>query len=470
MSSPAARLSLPVRVLRALSVVTTEPPRDEDAFVAGSDFATAEAVPVPYDPKRAASALVANPWYWRAVAIRASKLAALPLQVQRKGPDGWEPAEDHPLSALLDKPNTSQTALQFRVQLATDLFPGGNAYVLPAGWSTPGIAPAALLLLEPARVTITPGQDGSPLAYVYDQQGVTVNYSPDVIGHVRYSSAGTGLYRLYGTGEVQPMDRDIAADVALAAQMAKKSARGRPDAAYVPRDPKQTWGRPQVRDMQTQIDRILREQTGGVAVMSGAGQFEAIDWTIGDLGGIEAREYARSVVVAVTGVPPTLLGLQSANYATAEMERKTFITDTLAPLAALLDDALTDMARRLGFPDIRVRHVIPETDDGRAERLARVQIHVANGMAPADAYAYEGFDDAPEVAGFGVAVDAPGAPEPEPTDDGADDEAPDDETRADIEAQAQALRSMLVDADPDDEDDLRTELSVLLDMLGPVLG
>ena len=44
------------------------------------------------------------------------------------------------------------------------------------------------------------------------------------------------------------------------------------------------------------------------------------------------------------------------------------------------------------------------------------------------------------------------------------------ETRADIEAQAQALRSMLVDADPDDEDDLRTELSVLLDMLGPVLG
>ena len=466
MSSRAPSLSLPLRVLRALSVVTTEPPRDEDAFVAGSDFATAEAVPVPYDPKRAASALVANPWYWRAVAIRANKLAALPLQVQREGPDGWEPVEDHPLSALLKRPNASQTALQFRVQLATDLFPGGNAYVLPAGWSVPGIAPAALLLLEPARVTITPGQDGSPLAYVYDQQGVTVSYAPDVVGHVKYSSAGTGLFRLYGTGEVQPMDRDIAADVALAAQMARKSARGRPDAAYVPRDPKQTWGRPQVRDMQTQIDRILREQTGGVAVMSGAGQFEQIDWTISDLGGIEAREYARSVVVAVTGVPPTLLGLQSANYATAEMERKTFITDTLAPLAALLDDALTDLARRLGFPDVRIQHVIPETDDGRAERLARVQIHVANGMAPADAYAYEGFDDAPEVAGFGVAVDAQGAPEPEPEPE----DALDDETRTDITVQAQALRAMLVDADPDDEDDLRTELSVLLDMLGPVVG
>ena len=462
--------SLPLRILRALSVVTVDPPREEDAFVAGSDFAAAENVPTAYDPARAASALVANPWYWRAVGIRASSLAALPLQVQRQMENGWEEVPGHPLGELLARPNSAQTDRQWRTQLVTDLLPGGNAYILPIGVGAPGTAPAALLLMEPARVTITPGQNGEPLAYVYDEQGTEKRYPPDVVGHLRMSSAGRGPQRLYGTGEVQPMDRDLAADVAMAAQMARKASRGRPDAAYVPRDPKQTWGRPQVRDMQTQIDRILTEQTGGVAVMSGAGQFEALDWTVGEMGGVEAREYARSVVVAVTGVPPTLLGLQSANYATAEMERRSYIVDTLTPLAALLDDALTDLARRLGFAGVRVRHVLPEMEDGRTERLERVALHIAHGMSPADAYAFERFDDAPEVAGFGVDPETPGAPEPTaPTDPEPTPVEEDDDTRADLRAQAAALASMLTDDDPDDDDDIRTEVAALLDMLGELL-
>ena len=459
--------SLPVRILRALSVVTVDPPREQTAFVAGSDFASAEAVHTAYDPRRAASALLANPWYWRAVGIRAASLAALPLQVQRETADGWEEVEGHPLAGLLSRPNTAQTDRQFRVQLVTDLLPGGNAYILPIGVGTAGTAPAALLLMEPARVTITPGQDGAPLAYVYDTQGAVKSYPAEVVGHIQTSSAGGGLQRLYGTGEVQPMDRDLAADVAMAAQMARKSSRGRPDAAYVPRDPKATWGRPQVRDMQTQIDRILTEQTGGVAVMSGAGQFEALDWTIGDLGGMASREWARSVVVAVTGVPPTLLGLQSANYATAEMERRSYIADTLTPLAALLDDALTDMARALGFADIRIRHVLPEMEDGRTDRLQRVALHIAHGMSPADAYRFERFDDAPDLAEFGVDPETPGAPE-EPIEETAPEL--DDETRADIQAQADALAEMLTDDDPDDEDDVRTEVGALLDLLGPLLS
>lgn len=461
--------SLLVRILRALSVVTVEPPKEQQAFVAGSDFSSAEAVHTSYDPRRSASALLANPWYWRAVDIRAASLAALPLQVQRKTADGWEADDSHPLALLLSRPNTAQTERQFRVQLVTDLLPGGNSYLLPIGVGASGSAPAAVLLMEPARVTITPGQDGSPLAFVYDTQGAVKNYPAELISHIRYASAGGGLQRLYGTGEVQPMDRDLAADVAMAAQMARKSSRGRPDAAYVPADPKTTWGRPQVRDMQTQVDRILTEQTGGVAVMSGAGKFEALDWTIDQLGGMASREWARSVVSAVTGVPPTLLGLQSANYATAEMERLSFISDTLTPLAALLDDALTDFARQLGFADVRVRHVLPEMQDGRTERLQRVALHISHGMAPSEAYEFEGFDDAPGLADFGIDPETPGAPT-EPAEAAAPVLEIDEEARADIRAQANALAEMLTDDNPDDEDDVRTEVGVLIDMIAQLLS
>ena len=464
--------SLPVRILRALSVVTVDPPREQTQFVAGSDFASAEAVHTAYDPRRAASAMLANPWYWRAVGIRAASLAALPLQVQRETADGWEAVEGHPLAGLLSRPNTAQTERQFRVQLVTDLLPGGNAYILPIGVGTAGTAPAALLLMEPARVTITPGQDGAPLAFVYDTQGAVKSYPAEVVGHVQMSSAGGGLQRLYGTGEVQPMDRDLAADVAMAAQMARKSSRGRPDAAYVPQDSKTTWGRPQVRDMQTQIDRVLTEQTGGVAVMSGAGKFELLDWTVGDLGGIDARKFTRETVACITGVPPTMLGSQAANYATAEMERINFIEDTLRPLVRLIDDCLTDYARRLGFVGVRVRHIVPEIEDSRTERLKRVEQHIAHGMAPADAYAFEGFDDAPEVASFGIPADDSPAPAAD-ADPAESPPAISDEAREDIQVQAQALRTMLADLDTDDPssaDEMVTELSALLDLLSESLG
>ena len=63
--------------------------------------------------------------------------------------------------------------------------------------------------------------------------------------------------------------------------------------------------------------------------------------------------------------------------------------------------------------------------------------------------------------------ETPGAPE-EPIEEAAPEL--DDETRADIQAQANALAEMLTDDDPDDEDDVRTEVGALLDLLGPLLS
>jgi len=125
------------------------------------------------------------------------------------------------------------------------------------------------------------------------------------------------------------------------------------------------------------------------------------------------------------------------------------------------------MARALGFADIRIRHVLPEMEDGRTDRLQRVALHIAHGMSPADAYRFEKFDDAPDLAEFGVDPETPGAPE-EPIEETAPEL--DGETRADIQAQASALAEMLTDDDPDDEDDVRTEVGALLDLLGPLLS
>ncbi len=193
---------------------------------------------------------------------------------------------------------------------------------------------------------------------------------------------------------------------------------------------------------------------------------------MGDLGGIDARKFTRETVAAVTGVPPTMLGSQAANYATAEMERVNFIEDTLRPLVRLIDDCLTDYARRLGFIGVRVRHIVPEIEDSRTERLKRVEQHIAHGMAPADAYSFEGFDDAPEVASFGIPADDAPAPDAD-ADPAEPPPAMSDEAREDIQAQSQALRTMLTDLDTDDPssaDEMVTELAALLDLLSESLG
>lgn len=447
-----ARLPL-VRFARALSVVTVEAPEPEK-FVAGSDFAAAPAVMPRYDPRRAASALLANPWLAKAVSVIAMSAAALPLQVQRRDGDEWTPVPDHPFAELLARPTQHMTQMQWRAQLVTDLVPGGNAWMLCLGDRGQGL-PLALMLLEPHRCEWIPGPSGAPIALEYDEAGTVRRYDPADVVHIRTASSSPDLGRLYGTGIVQPMDADIASDVALAHQMAKKAAKGRPDAAFVPRDPAKVWGPPQVQSMRTQIDRLMAEKAGGVAVMSGSGKFEPLDWNVADMGGTELREWARSVAIAMSGVPPTLLGLQSANYATAQMERKAFVTDTLTTWCRLIDDALTDLCRRRGYPDIRVRHIIPDADDSATVRIGNASTLWTMGADPAKAAAYFGFDDVADVFPF-ASEDSSGGPAPAVS-----------EAMADVEAQAQALAEALT-ADPEDpendEADIRADAQALADM------
>jgi hypothetical protein len=62
----------------------------------------------------------------------------------------------------------------------------------------------------------------------------------------------------------------------------------------------------------------------------------------------------------------------------------------------LFDD---EFSRLTGDPTIRIEHDFRDVEalqTARTERLSRVQLHTALGMGVVDAYAYEGFHDAPE--------------------------------------------------------------------------
>jgi len=64
--------------------------------------------------------------------------------------------------------------------------------------------------------------------------------------------------------------------------------------------------------------------------------------------------------------------------------------------AALIDEGLSEIARRFDGPDVEIWHDFAGVDALKATQMAaleRIRAHVANGMDPVRAYHYEGFVD-----------------------------------------------------------------------------
>ncbi len=101
-----------------------------------------------------------NAVVYRCVRMIAEAAASVPLLLY----DGAAEADDHPLLALLARPNRRQAGNDFREALYGYLLVAGNAYVEAV--SVDG-TPRELHALRPDRVKVVPGPDGWPEAYEY---------------------------------------------------------------------------------------------------------------------------------------------------------------------------------------------------------------------------------------------------------------------------------------------------------------
>ena len=102
---------------------------------------------------------------------------------------------------------------------------------------------------------------------------------------------------------------------------------------------------------------------------------------------------ARESISAVMGVPPTVLGLPAANYATSRQQAINYWTNQIKK-GKQLGELLTLIAQRFN-PDYRIEHDysgVEALQSVRTEQLNRVQLHILNGIDPQAAYAAEGLD------------------------------------------------------------------------------
>ena len=175
-----------------------------------------------YSQEEAMTAYAGHGYTYAAVSRSSQDLAALPLRLL-KGKDKTL-IEEHPVIDLLNQPSTTVDGFLFREQLCTDLILTGNCYILLLGSSE---QPSSIVRLHPAAVKIQTGKTGIT-GYLYDAGGQTVQYPVDRVVHGRLASWSSQPSQVLGTGAIEPLSREIRADINSQNLVSDASAKARP--------------------------------------------------------------------------------------------------------------------------------------------------------------------------------------------------------------------------------------------------
>ena len=383
------RVLMKTPVLRRL--VPVEKPTE---FVAGSDYVSGATPAEPYPARGAMSAHGAFPWVVSCCSALSVDLSSVPIRVyDRSG----QQLEQHPLLDMLEQPSTRTPGVTFFRQWVTD-------YTL-VGWAPRLVLqdltgqPESLIRLHTARTRIRPTDSGEPEAYEYGTDS-RVSYSYKSVLCPRQPSFEDGPESVYGQGAIRALHRDLSADLS-AQQLAQRSAKtGRPSAGATPSSGSgiDRWNAKQVRSLTEQLRSLAHDSHGGIAVLNGLVDIKSLGWSPRDMEFGEGRKLTRETVLAAFHVPPSRVGLPTANYATQKQQNATYWTHLVG-----VAEGFRAELNRLGsmFRDpVTVRFDFSRVEalqGARTERLDRVSKHISHGMTAADAYRMEGFDEAAEL-------------------------------------------------------------------------
>ena len=433
-SNLAIRDSLFVRVLRALKLVDVSP-EGEINHSAGADFIPNAPSTPAYDPLSSLSSMASFPFVYAAVSALASDASSLKIRVVRGEGKDAEPADDHALSRLLNNPSSRIPSVLFWRQCVTDLVLTGDCFILIAG----STEPEALLRLHPSRVRIFPQSDGQPGSYEYHGGGKPQTYTYEQVLHIRTPSWADDPRSLWGVGAIQSLHNDLMTDRRTQKLTAASAQTGRPTGIISPSEEGDRWSSEMIKTIRSATERQMSSGSG-LLVMGGACDYTPVGWSPKDMEFSSVREFTVSAILACLDVPPTRVGLPSANYATSREQavrywegirgKMELVSSELNRLAKLFPDG-DDLSVHFDFSGVQA------LQESRNDRVNRVMTWVSMGVPIADAASYEGFDDLPTdniIDPFDALMgDTAPAPAPAPYEDDAplDEDEPDQPVDAD---------------------------------------
>jgi HK97 family phage portal protein len=279
---------------------------------------------------------------FRCVRMIAEAAAALPLRFT----EGGASLTEHPLMALLERPNPGQDGASLLEAVYGFLQLAGDAYVEAV--AGPDGRPCELHALRPDRIRVIPGPDGWPEGYEYRVGAKAHRFDmaggdPPVL-HLR------SFHPLDDHYGMSPMEAAAASvDLHNAASRWTKALldnAARPSGAvvYSGVDGRGTLTDEQYRRLVEELESNHQgaRNAGRPMLLEGGLDWKPMGYSPSEMEFLQTKNAAAREIALAFGVPPMLLGLPGDNtYANYQEANRAFFRQTVQPLVRRTAAALS---------------------------------------------------------------------------------------------------------------------------------
>lgn len=277
-------------------------------------------------------------YFYIAVSKIAKRAAGVPLnlyKIKNKRGDVTE-VLDHPLLALLARPNERQTAREFRELSAIYYLTAGDCF-----WyiEMEGTTPKALEILRPDLVEVLLSSDKKSIVG-YEYHASTIQrFKPEEIIHIKNVDPENPLR---GQGPVRPATSRILTEKQATEYQANFfKNQGRPDImVFSDQEATEEAG----NDFRARWKRIFgRGNTGNVAVFgNNVKSVQELNKTPKEMDFIETQKFLRDDILAALHVPKAMVTSDDVNLANAKEAYRMFLQEAVVPVLDAFVDILNN--------------------------------------------------------------------------------------------------------------------------------
>ncbi|WP_262694465.1 phage portal protein [Kordiimonas aquimaris] len=274
---------------------------------------------------------------YRAVNLVAKAVASIPFTLMR----GDERLSDHPLLALLARPNPKLKGENFLYNFVGYYLIAGNAYAVKVG--PDGGMPKELWLLRPDTMQVVEGTDGLPAGFEQQLAGKKQRFDADSVLHLKTFNPLSDWYGL------APLEA-----AAMAVDAHNESSRwnlalvqngGTPSGVLYQDEADAPLTDAQFDKLKSEIEN---QYTGAVnagrpLLLEGGLKWQDMGLSPKDMDWASAKNMSAREIALAFGVPPQMMGVPDAQtYANYAEARQSLWEDTIIPLAQDIAQELTN--------------------------------------------------------------------------------------------------------------------------------
>ncbi|MBK1625360.1 phage portal protein [Afifella marina] len=313
-----------------------------------------------------------NAIVYRAVRLVSEAAASVPLLLY----EGARELAEHPLLALLARPNPRQAGAELFEAAYGHLLTSGNAYLEAVTGSDGEIR--EIYALRPDRMKVIAGPDGWAQAYEYSVAGQSLRFQmpEEGLSPILHLTLFHPLNDYYGFAPLEAAQKALDLhNEASAWNKALLENAARPSGALVYQGPE---GANLSEDQFARLKGELTENFEGAAnagrplLLEGGLSWQAMSLSPKDMDFLEAKNAAAREIALAFGVPPMLLGIPGDNtYSNYQEANRALWRQTVLPLIGRMTGALSNWLAPSFGERLRLSYDADQIDALAADRAER---------------------------------------------------------------------------------------------------